>query len=461
MAVILVVDDEQNQRNILKTILSAEGYETYAASSGEEALKAVKTFNPDVVLTDMKMDGMSGIDLMENILSSAEHPPAVVVMTAFGTIHTAVEAMKKGAYDYLEKPLDKDKVLVGVRKALENVELRRKNVELQQALYGKFSIEGIVGTSALMKEVIDVARKVANSPVTVLILGESGTGKELFARAIHYNSPRSSGHFTAINCAAIPESLIESELFGYEPGAFTGATTRKIGLFEATNGGTMFLDEVGDLPAMTQSKILRVLQEKEIRRIGGREAIKVDVRIIAATNKDLEKEMTGGKFREDLYYRLRVIAIELPPLRDRREDIPELVRFFIQRHNAELGKRIRGIDETAMKALIDYHWPGNVRQLESVIERALLMCESDTIRLRDIKSELRLSQQHGLLDIDLPDEGVVFEDIEKELLKKAMSKADNVAAKAARLLGMSYKTFWYRWEKFGLEGSSPKREDTP
>ena len=461
MAVILVVDDEQNQRNILKTILSAEGYETHVASSGEEALKTVKTYNPDVVLTDMKMDGMDGIELMENIVGSSENPPAVVLMTAFGTVHTAVEAMKKGAYDYLEKPLDKDKVLVGVRKALENVELRRKNTELQQALYGKFSIEGIVGTSEVMKEVIGVARKVSHSPVTVLILGESGTGKELFARAIHYNSPRSSGHFTAINCAAIPETLLESELFGYEPGAFTGAVTRKIGLFEATNGGTMFLDEVGDLPSMTQSKILRVLQEKEIRRIGGREAIKVDVRMIAATNKDLEKEMKNGKFREDLYYRLRVVTLELPPLRERHEDIPPLVHFFIDHYNGEFGKRIKGVDETAMKALVEYHWPGNVRQVESVIERALLMCESDTIRLKDIKSELRLSQQQGFPDIDVPDEGLVFEELEKELLKKAMSKANNVAAKAARLLGMSYKTFWYRWEKFGLEGSSSKREDTP
>jgi DNA-binding NtrC family response regulator len=370
--------------------------------------------------------------------------------------------MKKGAFDYLQKPLDKDKVLIAVKNALERTNLRRKNLELHQALYEKFNIEGIVGNSKVMAEVIGVVKKVSHSPVTVLILGESGTGKELVARAIHYNSPRSSGPFTAINCAAIPESLLESELFGYEPGAFTGAMARKIGLFEATNGGTMFLDEVGDLPSLTQSKILRVLQEKEIRRIGGREAIKVDVRIIAATNKDIEKEMKDGKFREDLYYRLRVVTVELPPLRERREDIPDLAHLFIHRYSSEFGKRITGgVDETAMKALVEYHWPGNVRQLESVIERALLMCESDTIRLKDIKSELRLSHQQGIADIDLPDEGIVFEELEKELLKKAMNKANNVAAKAARLLGMSYKTFWYRWEKFNLEGSSLKKEDTP
>lgn len=461
MAVVLVVDDEQNQRNILKTILSAEGYETYVASSGEEALKTVRTYNPEVVLTDMKMEGMDGIELMETLISSMDHPPTIVMMTAFGTINTAIDAMKKGAFDYLQKPLDKDNVLVVVSKALQMTELRRKNMELQQALYDKFSIDGIIGKSGVMKEVISVIRKVSHSPVTVLVLGESGTGKELVAKAIHYNSPRSSRHFTAINCAAIPESLLESELFGYEPGAFTGALTRKIGLFEATAGGTMFLDEVGDLPSMTQSKILRVLQEKEIRRVGGREAIKVDVRIIAATNKDLEKEMKNGKFREDLYYRLRVVTMEIPPLRDRREDIPELVHFFIQRYNNEFGKRIKGVDETAMKALVEYHWPGNVRQVESVIERALLMCESDTIRLKDIKSELRLSPQQGLLEIEIPDEGLNFEELEKEVLKKAMSKANNVAAKAARLLGMSYKTFWYRWEKFGPEGPSPKKEDAP
>ncbi len=341
MAAILVVDDEQNQRNILKTILSAEGYETYVASSGEEALKTAKTFNPEVVLTDLKMEGMDGIELMETIIASMDHPPAVVMMTAFGTINTAIDAMKKGAFDYLQKPLDKDNVLMVVKKAVEMTDLRRKNRELQHALYDKFSIEGIIGNSEVMKEVIGIIRKVSHSPVTVLILGESGTGKELAAKAIHYNSPRSSKPFTAINCAAIPESLLESELFGYEPGAFTGAVTRKIGLFEATNGGAMFLDEVGDLPSITQSKILRVLQEKEIRRIGGREAIKVDVRIIAATNKDLEKEMKNGKFREDLYYRLRVVTLELPPLRERKGDIPELVHFFIQRYNNEFGKRIK------------------------------------------------------------------------------------------------------------------------
>ena len=460
MSVVLVVDDELNQRNILKTILSEEGYETYVAASAEEALKILKSYNPEVVLSDLKMEGMDGIQLMEKI-KSQDNPPEVVLMTAFGTIPSVVEAMNKGAYSYLEKPLDKDKVLLNVRHALEKTRLLKENQKLQKALYDKFSIEGIVGDSVAMKKVIDITRKVSHTPVTVLILGESGTGKELIARAIHYNSPRNSKPFTAINCAAIPENLLESELFGYEPGAFTGAMTRKIGLFEASNDGTMFLDEVGDLPPITQSKILRVLQEKEVRRIGGRDSIKVDVRIIAATNKDLEKEMKNARFREDLYYRLRVVTIEIPPLRERKEDIDQLVNYFLQRYNTEFGKRIKGVDEQAMKSLVEYHWPGNVRQVESVIERAVLMCESDTIRPQDIKSELRLSYHQSPFDIDVPEEGFVFEELEKELLKKAMEKANNVAAKAARLLGMSYKTFWYRWEKFGLEGSSPKKEDIP
>ncbi len=457
---ILVVDDEPLQREILKTILDDEGCETYVASSGEEALKIAKTFYPDVVLTDLKMEGMDGIGLLDEI-QKEQIKPSIIIMTAHGTVSSAVEAMKKGAFDYLTKPLDKDVLLLTVRRAFERMELLRENRQLHQALYDRFRIEGIRGNSRKMKEAIEVIKKISSSPVTVLILGESGTGKELVARGIHYNSQRRTKPFTAINCAAIPENLIESELFGYEPGAFTGATSRRVGLFEATNGGTLFLDEIGDLPQMTQSKILRVLQEKEIRRLGGRETIKVDVRIIAATNRDIEKEMKRGAFREDLYYRLKVISIDLPPLRDRKEDIPELAMYFLNKYNLEFGKRVRGIDDGAIKALVEYHWPGNIRQLESAIERAVLMCDSSSITLKDIKSELRLSQPVGVLGMDIPDEGINFEKLEKELLKKAMLKANNVAAKAARLLGMSYKTFWYRWEKFGMDTSSSKGEEVP
>lgn len=458
MAVILIVDDEENQRNILKTILDDEGYETYAAASAEDGLKIVKEMKPDIVLTDLKMEGMDGIEFIESLPDEPFKPPAIV-MTAFGTISSAVDAIKKGAFDYLTKPLDEDVLLITVRRAVEKTDLLKENLQLQKALFDRFKIEGIVGRSDRMVEAVDVMKKVSASHVTVLILGESGTGKELAARAIHYNSPRRAKPFIAINCAAIPENLLESELFGYEPGAFTGATSRSIGLFEASNSGTIFLDEIGDLPLLTQSKILRVLQDKEVRRLGSRESIKVDVRIIAATNKDLEKEITKKTFREDLYYRLKVITIHLPPLRERNEDIPELVSFFIRKYNQEFGKRVKDIDENALKALREYHWPGNIRQLESVVERAVLMCDTSSIGMKDIKSELRYFQGKGILDFELPDEGINVDDLEKDLLKKAMQKANGVAAKAAKLLGMSYKTFWYRWEKLNLESS--KKEPHP
>ena len=458
MATILVVDDEPLQRDILKTILDDEGYETHTAPSAEEALRIVKEVKPDVVLTDLRMEGMDGIELIENLPKEPFEPPAIV-MTAYGTISSAVEAIKKGAFDYLTKPLDKDVLLIMIKRAVEKTELLKENIQLQQALFDRFQIEGIIGHSPKMMRAVEIMKKVSPSAVMVLILGESGTGKELVARAIHYNSPRKVKSFTAVNCAAIPENLIESELFGYEQGAFTGAATRSIGLFETSNAGTLFLDEVGDLPLLTQSKILRVLQDKEIRRVGGRESIRVDVRIIAATNKDLEKEVVSRKFREDLYYRLKVVTIELPPLRSRKEDIPQLVDFFIKKYNREFGKRIKGIEENALEAIQEYHWPGNIRQLESVIERAVLMAESSDISLKDIQSELRFFHQNDLLSFELPDEGINFEEHEKDLLIKAMQRANGVATKAAKLLGMSYKTFWYRWEKFKL--SSPKKDILP
>jgi DNA-binding NtrC family response regulator len=458
LAVILVVDDEPLQRDILKTILDDEGCETHTAPSAEEGLKVLEGIRPDVILTDLKMEGMDGIEFMES-LPSEPFKPSVIVMTAYGTISSAVEAIKKGAFDYLAKPIDKDVLLITVKRAVERVDLLKENMQLQRALFDRFKIEGIIGHSRKMVEAVEIMKKVSSSTVTVLVLGESGTGKELAARAIHYNSPRRTKPFTAVNCAAIPENLIESELFGYEPGAFTGATSRSIGLFEATDGGTIFLDEVGDLPALTQSKILRVLQDREIRRLGSRDSIKVNVRVLAATNKDLEKEILNRNFREDLYYRLKVITIELPPLRERKEDIPELVNFFVSKYNQEFGKRIKGIEESALTLLREYHWPGNIRQLESVIERAILVCDSPLIGPRDIRGELRFLQGKDILDFDIPDEGINVEELEKDLLKKAMRKANGVASKAAKLLGMSYKTFWYRWEK--LNPGSPKKDTLP
>lgn len=449
MSVILVVDDEKPQREILKTILDSEGYETYTASSGREALSVIKRIHPDVLLTDLKMEGMDGVELLESILREP-FQPSIIIITAYGTISSAVEAVKKGAFDYLTKPIDKETLLLTVRRGIERANLLRENLRLHEELFERFNIEGIIGRSHKMQRAIDVMKRVAPSSVTVLIYGESGTGKELVAKAIHYNSPRRIKPFIAINCAAIPENLFESELFGYETGAFTGAVTKKEGLFKSANNGTIFLDEIGDLPLPMQSKILRLIQDKEIRSIGGKEAIKVDVRIIAATNKSLEKEIEKGNFREDLYYRLKVVTIELPPLRERVEDVPELVDFFIKKYNREFGKRIKTIEPDALEFLADYYWPGNIRELETVVERAVLMNDKDIITKFDIQGELRLRQLPTSLQFDIPDTGINLEELEKELIKKALTKAGGVATKAARLLGMNYKAFLYRMEKFNL-----------
>jgi DNA-binding NtrC family response regulator len=457
MSVILVVDDEPLQRDILKTILDDEGYETHTAASAEEGLKTLKKYLPDVILTDLKMEGMGGIEFIESARTD-NTSGTFIVMTAHGTVSSAVDAMKKGAFDYLQKPLDKDHLLLTIKRAAEHASLLKENLQLQRELYERFRMEGIVGRSQKMQEALAIMKKVAGSTATVLIAGESGTGKELIARAIHYNSPRKSKPFIALNCAAIPENLFESELFGYEPGAFTGASARKIGLFEAANGGTLFLDEIGDMPLMMQSKLLRVLQDKEIRRLGSKDPITIDVRIIAATNKDLEKELSKSSFREDLYYRLKVVTIQLPPLRERKEDIPELADFFRAKYSREFGKRIRGLDQAALKALNEYTWPGNIRQLESVIERAVILSDQETISLSDIKSELRTSQPIGSFDFDLSEEGINFEELEKDLLRKAMTKSHGIVAKAAKLLGMSYKTFWYRWEKLNMENTPSKKQ---
>ncbi|MBI5739354.1 MAG: sigma-54-dependent Fis family transcriptional regulator [Nitrospirae bacterium] len=453
MPVILVVDDEPLQRDILKTILDSEGYETHTAASGEEALTVLKNLHPDVILSDLRMEGMGGIELLEAI-PKQPFEPSIIIITAHGTISSAVEAVKKGAFDYLTKPLNKDTLLLNVHRAVERASLLRENIQLQKELFRKFNIEGIIGKSARMQKTIDILKKVSPAAVTVLITGESGTGKELVARAIHYNSPRRTKPFTALNCAAIPDNLFESELFGHEAGAFTGATTKKEGLFRVTDGGTLFLDEIGELSLAMQSKLLRVLQDKEIRRVGGKEAIKVDVRIITATNKDLEKELAEGHFRDDLYYRLKVVKIELPPLRERTEDIPELAQFFLNKYNREFGRRIKAIEPEAVKLLSEYHWPGNIRQLETVIERAILMNDRDLITVDDIKNELWTGRAKTSFDFEIPDSGIDFESLEKELLQKALAKSGGVASKAAKFLGMSYKTFLYRLEKFNLTGPS-------
>ncbi|MCX7724283.1 MAG: sigma-54 dependent transcriptional regulator [Thermodesulfovibrio sp.] len=449
MTTLLIIDDEPLQREILMTILSEEGYNVYTASCLEEALKVINEVFPEIILTDLKLGTQNGIEILNN-LPEEPFKPAVIVITAFGTISSAVDAIKKGAFDYLTKPLDKEVLLLTIKKAEERMNLIKENLMLKRQLYEKFKIEGIIGKSKKMLQVLDIVKKATPTNATVLIYGESGTGKELIARAIHYNSPRKDKPFIAINCAAIPETLIESELFGCEPGAFTGANTRKIGLIESADKGTLFLDEIAELPLSTQSKLLRVLQDKEVRRIGSKDTIKVDVRIIAATNKNLSELVQNNKFREDLYYRLKVITVEIPPLRERKEDIPELVNFFIEKYSKEFGKRIVGIEDKALQALLNYSWPGNIRELESVIERAIIICEKDKITFDDIQDELRVITPKSLFDINIPDEGINYEELEKELIKKALIKSNFVIAKAARLLGMSYDTFWYRLKKFGI-----------
>ena len=449
---ILVVDDEPLQRDILETILVEAGYEVRTAASGEEGLQRVRTLRPDVVLSDLRMTGMDGMDLLA-ALGQFKPAPTVIMITAHGTITSAVEAVKRGAFDYLTKPLDKEPLLLAVRKACERSQILHENLQLRQQLYDRFRMEGNIGRSPRMHAVVDLLKRVSGSSATVMLRGESGTGKELVARAIHYNSPRRSRPFTALNCAAIPENLFESELFGHEPGAFTGAVGRREGLIEVANGGTLFLDEIGDLPLTMQSKLLRVLQDREIRRVGGKEQVKVDVRIISATNKDLEQALEQKSFREDLYYRLNVVFIELPPLRERGEDIPALVEHFLAKYNAEFGRRVREVRPDALRALQEFRWPGNVRQLEAVIERALLLTDSDALTLDDIRSLLisRRSERH--IWAELPDEGIDLEALEKELLRKALARSAGVATRAAKLLHMNYKQFLYRAEKYGIKAA--------
>ena len=456
---ILIVDDERGQRDILTAILKGAGYHTVAVPGGREALLAVEGSAFDVILTDLKMQGMSGMELLEAVLD-ANPRQCVVMMTAHGTVDSAVEAMKKGAFDYLEKPLERHDLLLTLQRAFEHLKLLRENEALNRKLAESHLIPTIIGDHPTMKEVFRIIGKIAPSPSTALIYGESGTGKELVARAIHDHSPRRNKLFFAINCAAIPETLIESELFGHEKGAFTGASSREIGIFEAATGGTVFLDEIGEISMAMQVKLLRAIQEKEIRRVGGKVNIPIDVRIISATNKGLEQEIKKGHFREDLFYRLNVIRITLPPLRDRGNDIVTLADFFVNKFNKNAAAPLKGISKPALKLIMNYPWPGNVRELESVIERGVLMSESDYIQPEDLPLEVREGPGGGGgLPFDLPPEGIMFEELERELIAKAMERTNGVIGRAAQLLGMSYKTLQYRLEKFGIDKPGKRREE--
>ena len=447
---ILVIDDEKGQREILSAILKKEGYRILAVPGGREAVEALEQGEYDLILSDLKMQGMSGMELMERALDM-NPSQCVVIMTAHGTIDSAVEAMKKGAFDYLEKPLERDNLILTLQRALGHVKLLKENRVLHKKLAETRALPNMIGEHPKMMEVARMINKIAPTSTTVLIYGESGTGKELVARALHDGSPRKEKPFFAVNCAAIPDSLMESELFGHEKGSFTGAATREIGIFEAAEGGTVFLDEIGEMNVAMQAKLLRAIQEKEIRRVGGKVNLPVDVRIISASNKDLEQETRRGGFREDLFYRLNVIRITLPPLRERGNDIATLADFFLKKYSASCGTAVKGIAKPALKILLDYNWPGNVRQLESVIERGVLMAESDYIQPEDLPAEVRHeAAPAGSLPFDFPPQGISIDELERDLIVKAMQRADWVIAKAAPLLGMSYKTLQYRLDKFGV-----------
>jgi DNA-binding NtrC family response regulator len=384
---ILVVEDDANQRGIVKTILAKDGFYVEDVDTGRKALELVKNGSFDCVLTDLRLPDMEGTEILKEV-KRRNRPCHVVIMTAYGSISSAIEATKLGAFHYLEKPLEKDPLLLVMNNAADQVRLLKDNLMLKDQLFDKFHLDNIVGDHGSMAALFAIVRKVAPTDSTVLIYGESGTGKELFAKSIHFNSSRKHHHFFAINCASIPESLLESELFGYEKGAFTGAFTMHTGLFEQANGSTLFLDEVGDLTLAMQAKILRAIQEREIRRVGGKETLKLDVRLIAATNKKLEDEIARGSFRQDLYYRLNVIAFTIPPLRDKKTDIPILIEHFLKKLNEAHGWK-KTVSTEALQAMMAYSWPGNIRQLESVLERAYIMCEEPAIGVEHVPEEIK------------------------------------------------------------------------
>ncbi|MEM3427918.1 MAG: sigma-54 dependent transcriptional regulator [Nitrososphaerales archaeon] len=449
-----MVEDDPNQRRIVKTILTKEGFYVEDVGEGQRAIELLKNDGFDLVITDLRLPDIDGIEVVRTA-KSLPYPLHVIIITAYGSIPSAVEATKMGAFYYLEKPFDKNQLLIIVNNAFNQVRLAKDNILLKSQLKERFSLDNIIGKHGKMVELFKIVKKIAPTNSTVLIYGESGTGKELFARCIHFNSPRRDRPFFAINCAAIPETLLESELFGYEKGAFTGAYTRHIGLLEQANGSTLFLDEVADLSLSTQAKLLRALQEKEIRRIGGEEIIKLDVRIIAATNKRLEDEIKKGRFREDLFYRLNVIAFTIPPLRERATDIPLLVDHFLKRLNLTHGQN-KTISNEAVRVLMDYHWPGNVRQLESVIERAYIMCDGDVIDIEHLPEEVKKTKISFEKLIDIPDEGIDLDKLEKELIKKAIAKSNGKLSNAARLLHMPYDTLWLKVKRMKEKGELPE-----
>lgn len=456
METILIVDDEKNYTLILSAVLEDAGFETLTANSGPEAMDIFSESDVDLVLTDMKMPAMDGIDLLERIKSEDTELP-VIMMTAHGTVEKAVEAMQKGAYNYILKPFDNEELVLYANKALTMYRVVKENRRLRSAVESRFSFHNIIGKSKAMQDVFQIIRKVAPAVATVLIEGASGTGKELVASALHFNSPRKDKPFVAVNCSALAETLLESELFGHEKGAFTGAVSMKKGRFEIADKGSLFLDEIGELSAGLQVKLLRVLQERVVERVGGVKPVPVDIRLIAATNKSLKEEVAKGSFREDLFYRLNVVPISLPPLRERLEDIRPLVGHFITKFRDErnTGKPVIGLDREAERLFYEYDWPGNVRELENVIERAVVMSPEEIIQVSDLPKDF-IDHAHSTLHMDgIPVDANLYDTlalVEKNMIIRALKKANYVQAHAAELLGIGKSGLNQKIKKYKIFG---------
>ncbi len=443
---LLIVDDEKNIREGLQKALTLDGYDVMLASDGREALDRIEEGDIDLVITDLKMPRLSGEELMKDALENYPYLP-IIILTGHGTIENAVEAMRNGAYDFITKPLNIDKLSLIVKRALENSSLKRQNRELLNQLKKKYSFENIIGKSAPMKKVFEIVELVAPSRANVLIYGESGTGKEMIADAIHHNSPRRDKPYVKVHCAALPETLLESELFGHEKGAFTGAIMRKRGRFELASLGTIFLDEIGEISFKTQVKLLRVIQEREFERVGGEQSVKVDVRIISATNKNLKEEIERGNFREDLYYRLNVVSIHVPPLRDKKDDIPLMVHKFIEDFSKENNKEIEGITNGALKSLMSYKWPGNVRELRNVIESIVVLTKSKVITEQDLPPDILSKDERSYLKLPA---GVNLGEAEKRLILFTLENTGGNKTKASEILRIGRKTLHRKLAEYGV-----------
>jgi len=448
---ILIVDDEANLRHMLQIVLGRQGYEADAAADGEEALRLAAATSYDFILCDIRMPVVDGPEFLRRA-SEAGIGSTIIMMSAYGTIDTAVECMKMGAYDYISKPFKNDEIVLVLKKAEERERLKDENRRLRAEIEREYSFSGIVSRTPHMQDIFSLIRKVCDFRTTVLILGESGTGKELIARAIHFNSNRSRGAFIAVNCGAIPENLLESELFGHVKGAFTDAVSDKAGLFEQADGGTLLLDEIGEMPPFLQVKLLRVLQEGEIRPVGAGMAKRVDVRVVSATSRDLARDVADGRFREDLFYRLNVFCIKVPPLRERSGDIPLLAGHFLEKYGEQLGKTGVRLSSDALKALLNYAWPGNIRELENCIERGLVLCDGDTIELECLPDGLRNLSAPAPLP---PDEGFSLKRAaqrqEREYILKALEKTSGNRTRAAKILEISHRALLYKLKEYGLE----------